>query len=72
MSFSDPFKKELVNCDTLEQMLDTIKKHFDVENCKPGPLVKNGFALKVDVLIISTGVKRRTGSALEVKRRVRK
>lgn len=55
--FGAAMNQELMECRTLTEMLDTIKKYVDTDNCKPGPLGKQLFISNIPKALTAMGAK---------------
>ena len=49
--------QELMNCRTVTEMLDTIKKYYDTDNCRPGQIGKQMFIANLPSALNVLGVK---------------
>lgn len=49
--------EELINCKTLSEMLDVIKKYYDTENCRPGQMGKQMFIASLPQALNVVGAK---------------
>ena len=57
--YSASMNQELMNCKTLAEMLDVIKKYYDVENCRPGQIGKQMFIASLPQALNVVGAKPR-------------
>lgn len=51
--------EELMNCNTLAEMLQVVKKYYDTENCRPGQIGKQIFIRTLDKALTILGAKLR-------------
>ena len=51
------YNQELNKCETLGQILDVIKKYYDVDSCKIGSITKAGIVIGLNKYISSLNCK---------------
>lgn len=57
MAYDSAMNQQLLDCKTLTEMLDTIKKYYDTDNCKPGQIGKQMFISNLPKALAVVGAK---------------